>query len=416
MLQARAVPLAVLALVPALALAQGSPVGPEFRVNTYTPGNEFGASVSSDALGNFVVVWQSSGQDGSLTGIYGQRYAASGVPLGPEFRVNTYTTSNQFTSALAADAAGGFVAVWTSQLQDGSNFGIYGQRYAGTGAPAGTEFRVNTATTGSQFVPAVAAAPAGDFVVVWMGPDGSDYGISGQRYSSAGAPVGSEFRVNTFTIAYQATATLAADPTGGFVVVWASDGQDGSAYGVFGQRYAATGAPLGPEFRVNTFTTGNQVGPEVGTDGAGNFVVVWQSTLQDGDGAGVFGQRYAASGAPTGGEFRVNSTTTSDQMRPVVALDSSGNFVVAWQSAGQDGSASGVFGQRFDAAGAPLGGEFRVNTFVTDEQNDPAVAAASAGQFVVVWSSSGQDGSNYGVFGQRYSPILPVDLMRIGIE
>jgi len=35
---------------------------------------------------------------------------------------------------------------------------------------------------------------------------------------------------------------------------------------------------------------------------------------------------------------------------------------------------------------------------------------------VVVWSSQYQDGSNYGVFGQRYSPILPVELMRFGVE
>jgi hypothetical protein len=416
MRRAPAFPLVVLVLVPAAAGAQGDPVGPEFRVNTYTPGNEFGASVSTDALGNFVVVWQSSGQDGSLTGIYGQRYAASGVPLGPEFRVNTYTTSNQFTSALASDASGGFVAVWTSQLQDGSNFGIYGQRYSVSGTPAGPEFRVNSATAGSQFVPAVTAAPAGDFVVVWMSPDGSDYGISGQRYSSAGAPVGPEFRVNTFTVAYQATATLAADATGGFVVVWASDGQDGSAYGIFGQRYDAAGAPLGSEFRVNTYTSGNQTDPEVDVDAAGNFVVVWQSSLQDGSGGGVFGQRFAASGAPLGGDFRVNSHTTSDQMRPVVTLDSSGNFVAAWQSAGQDGSANGVFAQRFDAAGAPLGAEFRVNTFVAGEQDDPAVAAAATGHFVVVWSSLDQDGSNYGVFGQRYSPIVPVDLMGFAVE
>jgi hypothetical protein len=416
MRRAPALPLVVLVLVPAAARAQGDPVGPEFRVNTFTPGNEFGASVSPDALGNFVVVWQSASQDGSLTGIFGQRYAASGTPLGPEFRVNTYTTSNQFTSAVASDASGNFVAVWTSQLQDGSNFSIHGQRYAGAGAPAGPEFRVNTYTTGSQFIPAVAAAPSGDFVVAWMSPDGSDYGIFAQRYSSAGAPVGPEFRVSTFTIAYQATPTLAADPTGGFVVVWASDGQDGSSYGIFGQRYDAAGAPLGGEFRVNTYTTGTQSGPEVGGDGAGSFVVVWQSSPQDGPGTGIFGQRYAASGAPMGGEFRVNTYTTSDQTRPVVALDSSGNFVVAWQSAGQDGSANGVFAQRYDAAGAPLGAEFRVNTFVAGEQVDPAVAAAAAGHFVVVWSSDGQDGSNYGVFGQRYSPIVPVELLRFGVE
>jgi hypothetical protein len=154
----------------------------------------------------------------------------------------------------------------------------------------------------------------------------------------------------------------------------------------------------------------------VDADGAGNFVVVWQSAAQDGSGYGIFGQRFAASGAPAGAEFRVNTFTTLDQSRPSVALDSSGNFVVAWQGAGQDGSGTGVFGQRYVAMGTPLGAEFRVNTYVTSDQMGPALAADDAGDFVVVWWSSGQDGSNYGVFGQRYSPIVPVELMYFGLE
>ena len=387
MRRAPALTLAVLALAPALAGAQGSPVGPEFRVNTFTPGNEFGSAVAADAVGNFVVVWQSSSQDGSLTGIYGQRYSASGSPLGPEFRVNTETNSNQFAPVVASDASGGFVAAWTSQLQDGSNFGIYGQRFAADGTPAGLEFRVNTATTGSQFIPAIAAAASGGFVVAWMGPDGSDYGIFAQRYSSTGAPIGPEFRVSTYTTGYQSGPTLGSDSAGNFVVVWGSDGQDGSSYGIFAQRFASSGVPLGPEFRVNTYTSGDQYAAEVRSDGALDFVVAWQSAGQDGSGYGVFGQRFAASGAPSGVEFRVNTQTTSDQSRPTVAMDQSGNFVAAWQSAGQDGSGGGVFAQRYDAAGTPLGGEFRVNTFTVDEQVDPSASAGAAGDFVVVWSS-----------------------------
>ena len=416
MRRARLLSLVVLMFVPAAAWPQGNPVGPEFRVNTYTPGNEFGSAVAADALGNFVVVWQSSSQDGSLTGIFGQRYASSGAPLGPEFRVNSYTTSNQFGPAVASDASGNFVVVWASQFQDGSAFGIYGQRYASTGAPAGPEFRVNTYTTGSQFIPAVSAADSGTFVVAWMSPDGSYYGIFAQRYDSTGAPLGTEFRVNTYTAAYQAVPRIGTDPTGNFVVVWGSNGQDGSSYGVFGQRFATPGAPVGGEFRVNTYTTGDQSGAEVDADGAGNFVVVWQSASQDGSGLGVFGQRFAASGAPVGAEFRVNTYTTLDQSRQSIAVDSSGNFVVVWQSAGQDGSGNGVFGQRYAAAGTPLGPEFRVNTYVASDQVGPAVAADNAGDFVGVWSSFGQDGSNYGVFGQRYSQIVPVELMHFKVD
>jgi hypothetical protein len=412
MRRAPALPLVVIALVPAVAWPQGNPVGPEFRVNTYTPGNEFGSSVAADAAGNFVVVWQSSFQDGSMTGIYGQRYAVSGAPLGAEFQVNTYTTSNQFTSAVAADAAGDFVAVWTS-VHDGANFGIFGQRYAASGAPLGLEFRVNTHTTGTQSIPDVAAA-TGAFVVAWMSDQGGGFDIFAQRYAGSGGPAGPEFRVNTFTTGYQAFPQVGLDPAGGFVVVWESFGQDGSSQGLFAQRYAGAGAPLGPEFRVNTYTVGDQSEAEVAMDGAGNFVVVWRDSSQDGSGYGIFAQRFAASGVPVGGEFRVNTYTTANQARPVVALDSSGNFVVAWEGDGQDGSAHGIFGQRYDAAGAPLGAEFRVNSSVTDEQVDPAVAAAPAGEFVVVWS--GQDGLNYGVFGQRYAAIVPVELTGFAVE
>ena len=125
---------------------------------------------------------------------------------------------------------------------------------------------------------------------------------------------------------------MASDSSGNFVVVWESDSQDGSSYGVFGQRYASTGAPLGPEFRVNTYTTGHQGHPAVASDSSGNFVVVWPSYSQDGSSYGVFGQRYASTGAPLGPEFRVNTYTTNSQSCPAVASDASGNFVVVWTS------------------------------------------------------------------------------------
>jgi len=154
----------------------------------------------------------------------------------------------------------------------------------------------------------------------------------------------------------------------------------------------------------------------VAADSSGNFVVVWQSVGQDGDSEGIFGQRFASSGAPIGPEFRVNTFTTSYQRRPSVAADGSGNFVVLWQSIGQDGSGDGVFGQRFAGSGDPLGPEFLVNTFTTVDQAEPSVTADSFGDFVVVWQSFNQDGSAYGVFGQRYRPILPVELMRFRVE
>src|SRR3982750_3870655 len=88
-------------------------------------------------------------------------------------------------------------------------------------------------------------------------------------------------------------------------------------------------APAGPQFEVNTYTTSLQYGASVAADGSGNFIVVWVSQGgHDGDGQGIFAQRYDASGKPRGSEFQVNSYTTGDQMYPAVASDSNGNFVV----------------------------------------------------------------------------------------
>src|SRR5712692_1496342 len=84
-----------LVLAPCVASPQGQPLGPEFLVNTYTIGLQAEPSVAYDHAGNFIVVRRSAGQDGSQDGIYGQRYASSGDPLGPEFRANTFTTNLQ---------------------------------------------------------------------------------------------------------------------------------------------------------------------------------------------------------------------------------------------------------------------------------------------------------------------------------
>src|SRR5512134_1671002 len=87
--------LVAILFLPCDAWAQGDPLGPEFRINTYTTDNQQYPVVAADSDGDFVVVWTSLGQDGSIHGNFGQRYEGSGLPLGPEFRVNTYTTNAQ---------------------------------------------------------------------------------------------------------------------------------------------------------------------------------------------------------------------------------------------------------------------------------------------------------------------------------
>jgi hypothetical protein len=405
----------MITFVPCAAWPQGNPLGPEFRVNTYTTNDQAQASVATDSAGNFVVVWENGIQPYGGE-IIGQRYSSSGAPLGDEFRVNASFQFGNHASSVAADPAGNFVVIW--EWEPLENAGLLGQRYSSSGVPLGGHFSLGGPLNYS-LSPAVAVDAAGNFVVVWHTLSTAQdpfSGVFGQRYAGSGAPLGTLFHVNTYTTDHQIVSSVAADASGNFVVVWQSNAQDGSGFGVFGQRFASTGAPLGSEFRVNTYTSGSQSYPSVAADPSGSFVVVWQSTTQDGSGDGVFGQRYDSSAAPLGPEFLVNTFTGGSQGRPSVSVDASGNFVVVWQSTAQDGSSDGVFGQRYDSSGAPLGPEFLVNTYTTNGQAQPAVVADSSGAFVVVWESVLQDGSGRGVFGQRWRPIVPVELMHFRVE
>ena len=401
------------------------PVGGQFQVNTYTTSNQSSPSITSDAEGDFVVVWTSGGSSGgdtSSSSVQGQRFAAGGAALGGEFQVNTYTSSGQSSPSVASDAEGDFVVVWTSNGSSGGDtltFSVQGQRYAAGGAALGGQFQVNTYTTNRQFTPSVASDAEGDFTVVWAsnGSSGSDtslYSIQGRRYAAGGAALGGEFQVNTYTTSNQQYPSVASDAEGDFVVSWHSDGSSGgdtSLYSVQGQRYAAGGTLLGGQFQVNTYTTSDQRYLSVASDAEGNFVVVWQSTGSSGGDASstsVQGQRYAAGGALLGGQFQVNTYTTNDQRYPSVASDAEGDFVVVWQSNGSSGgdtSSTSVQGQRYAAGGAPLGGQFQVNTYATSGQFFSSVASDAEGDFVVVWTSTGSSGGDTlidSVQGQRF--------------
>ncbi len=275
----------------------GVAVGGEFQVNTFTTNRQTFSSVSAAPGGSFVVVWGSDGGsavDPSYASVQARRYASDGSALGGELQVNTYTTNNQSVPSVAVAADGDFVVVWGSDGSSGSDNSfrsIQGRRFTSNGTAAGGEFQVNTYTTGTQTYPAVAVDGDGDFVVVWQGfgssgNDSSSSSVHGRRFASDGTAQGSEFQVNTYTTSFQGRASVAADAAGNFVVTWDSTGSgssDTSIISVQGQVYAAGGTPVGAQFQVNTYTTNVQGFGQVAADGAGDFVVVWQSYGSSGD-------------------------------------------------------------------------------------------------------------------------------------
>ncbi|MEM8932266.1 MAG: hypothetical protein AAGE94_13880, partial [Acidobacteriota bacterium] len=292
--------------------------------------------------------------DSSLSSIQGRRYAADGSAVAAQFQVNTYTTNVQLDPVADLDMDGDLVVVWTSLGSgdtDSSSYSVQGRRFAAGGSPVAAQFQVNTFTSGEQTTASVAMDADGDFVVAWRSAASADTDTSadsvhGQRFASNGAAAGDQFQINTYTTSVQTAPAVGMDADGDFVVVWMSDGSDGtdsSGYSVQGQRFASNGSTQGSQIQINTFTSSLQFNPSVGVDADGDFVVVWNSfgsAGTDTSGSSIQGQRYTADGSPIASELQVNSYTTGFQDDPIVAVDSDGDFVVAWTSAGSNGTDS----------------------------------------------------------------------------
>jgi hypothetical protein len=205
--------------------------------------------------------------------------------------------------------------------------------------------------------------------------------------------VGAEFHVNTYVSTYYSSQkdfpAVAADSEGDFVVVWDSYAQDGDGTGVFAQRYYSVGVAAGTEFQVNSSTMEYQSYPDVAVDADGDFVVTWVSCCSSN---AIFAQRYDSAGNPVGGEFQVSAFTSAYNYigRPDVALDADGDFVVAWSTYLGNGSGTGVFAKRYISTGSPVGTEFAVDSYGVGYQEEPSVAADANGNFVIVWQSDAQ--------------------------
>ncbi len=291
----------------------GFPLGPEFMVNQYGPDFQGEPAVAMDGQGNIVFVWQSWEQDGDAFGIYARLYDPTGIPLGPEFRVNTFIQDNQMHPALAVESSGNFVVVWSSYDQDGDKTGVFARGFDHNGLPLGGEFQVNQTASGWQDHPDISADSMGDFVVCWHGQSATmeDYDIFARTLDRTGQLIGPEFKVNSTTEDWQVYPSVASDTQGNFCVAWQSRGQDGDSYGIFSRLFDVNGQPLGPEVQINTSTQSRQERPDVAMASARNFTTTWQSLHLMDSGWDVFIGRFEQNqktfSLPRRGRFRIKS-------------------------------------------------------------------------------------------------------------
>ncbi len=261
---------------------------------------------------NVVVVWSSFNQvrTNSQLDVYAKILSPTGKTVKSDFLVNQFTAYNQRTPVVTALKNGGFVVAWVSEQQrqlspvydtnavtiDGlvkPSVDIFARIFQGDGTASGNEFLVNVDNSPCAN-PAVAAASDGRFLVAWSARDmvvrSNGWDVCVRSFSTNGTG-GSVAFANTHIPGNQYAPRLASIGTD-YLAAWTSLSQDGSREGVYGRLIRGDGTASGDEFRVNTTTASQQMHPAVASDGVSQFVAVWTSFTGDPYSFDLFAQRY----------------------------------------------------------------------------------------------------------------------------
>jgi len=342
-----------------VAIAQGI-IKDDFLVNDDAGNaNQNYPSISVDGVGNFVIVWRDF-RNGNGD-IYYQNYNTNGSAVGVNIKVNDDTGSvSQGYTSIAKDGAGNFVIVWDDDRNTNYDTDIYYQRYTNTGTALGVNKKVNDDVDSvKQWSPFIAMDATGSFVVVWIDERNADRDIYFQRYTSTGAPLGTNTKVNDdATNADQVSPAISIDATGNFVIVW----QDfrNSHWDIYYQMYTDAGTPLGNNTKVND-DAGNefQYYPSISMDALGNFIVTWQDFRNSH--WDIYYQRYTDTGTTLGVNIKVNDDAGNTYQKvPSISVNVVGDFVIVWEDYRYGQTNSDIFGQRYFSSGNPNGGNYRI--------------------------------------------------------
>lgn len=305
---------------------------------------------------------------------------------------------NQWAPRIALGANGTLLFVW----MDGRNLGAAGIDYDielmslrdPLGLGSSLNRRVNDDPPGPvQGFPDIAASPSGTFLCVWEDARSGNRDVYAAALDSIGNRIGTSLRVNddVGSTDQLLPRTIPIGPDR-FLVVW-GDGREKQGE-IYSSYRTSAGAPLGPNRRISVdpIGAGSYQGVPAAACGAnGRTLVVW---LDGREGGSIFGTTFDiyaqwldAAGNPIGSNFKVNDTSAFQQnATPVVVADSTRGFLVAWvDRRNSPGDPGDIYAQRYTLAGAPVGANFRVNDDPSGKDQHAVFAANAQGAALLLW-------------------------------
>ncbi len=358
----------------------------EFRVNTVVNGTQEAPAITALTDGGLIIGWDGNPFGGNYD-VYGQRFDSNISPVGEEFKPSSYLGSSRYPASLVGLDDGSYVFIWRG-YGIGNVYGIFGQKYNSDDTPNGYNFLVSTTATYYNNLITKKTTDNG-YLVGWQ------YSTSfySQRYNSANSPNGSIFQSPILLGNNGEGLDMDILNDNSYIITYDTSNANSTGYDVFGQRFYSNNTLFSDVYRVNSFLLLTQEYPAVAALEDGGSIYAWASRGQITSDYHIFGQRYFVNNTQKGQEFQISTHTLYDQNYPTITALPDGGFVCGWQSRGQDGDGYGIFGQRYYANNTKYGNEFQVNTRTAGNQQYPKTATLADGRFAFTWQGPGSEGT-----------------------
>lgn len=382
-----------------------SPFSPETRVvslNAFSA-NESKVDIAFNSSAKGIMVWN----DISSNRIYARHIKQDGTSISSDIIVSIDSTITQKDPSVGIDAQGNFAIVWVKTTTDGKSSVVI-RRY-NTNGSAGSETLVHTNTTGNHYDPDLAMLADGRFIITWASGYQDGFGdIYARRYAANGAPLAAETRINSTTSYAQVNPQIAINSEGVYAIAWEAQGMVAGLDIAFSS-FDINGNTIIPETMANTEAPYNdQSDAVIAINNQGNLAVAWHCFC-DGSGMGIKAKRFAATGSVIGNEFAVNTFKTNNQNYPSLALDQNNNLFVAWKGENNISKVTSIYGQFFFPDNSLNGQEFRISNEVNSgstiyPQINPVAIIDANGIHRVSWVGSRATGA-----GTYYSSAFTID-------
>jgi len=223
---------------------QKEKIGWRIHANSHSDSSQTNPDISKLSDSKFVICWESEGQDSNGTGIFTQIFDTTGNKIGNEFQINSRSKGDQSNPTITALSHDKFAVGWQGPGKSISGNNIYCKIFDEYGQQKLSEFKVNTYTNSNQQNPSISNISANKFIICWDTKANGNEDIHAQIFNNKGGKVGKEFRVNNYCQDDQRYSSVTNLSKNKFSISWTNFGEE---QGIYAKYYNLR------EINLNTF-------------------------------------------------------------------------------------------------------------------------------------------------------------------